>query len=80
MTNLPFPAEGPIVPIRNPEEFAAMLQANTWLNRIVADHRKELQDDREEDTDVEDEFLWGQDFEISPEVWDDLDPRDLWDL
>lgn len=79
MTNLPTNTEGPIVPVRNPEEFAAMLQAHTWLARICADHRKELEYVREATNEADDQFLWGQDFETEPEVWDFEDWADLTD-
>lgn len=70
MVRLPSPTEGPIVPIRNPEEFAAMLQAHSWLNRVCADHRKDLDYVREATDEAYDQFRWGQDFETTPEVWE----------
>lgn len=69
-TNLPVPIDGPIVPIRNPEEFAAMLMANTWLNRIVADHREGAAYAAEADNEADDQFLFGQDFDAAPDVWE----------
>jgi len=73
--NLPVPTEGPVVPIRNPEEFAAACQATSWLARVCADHREELIYAREADHQDDDQFLWGQDFDATPEVWDAEDWR-----
>ncbi len=77
--NLPVPLDGPFVPISNPEEYAAMLQAYSWLGRVCADHREELDYVREATNKADDQFLWGQDFETEPDVWETELPEDWFD-
>ena len=67
--NLPTATDGPFVLTSNPEEYAAMLQAHSWLGRVCADHRKERPHAAEADNE-DDQFLYGQDFETEPEIWD----------
>ena len=74
----------------NQEEFDAACTAHFLLAAIVEEHNKEARDAKEAH-DPTDEFLWGQDFDYEPEVWDTLDelwgdnshpidPRDLPDM
>ena len=71
--NLPVPVEGPVLIIRNPEEYAAMLKASWWLARVVADHKEILHDHTEEEPTTGEEdrpFLYGQCWYVRHEVWD----------
>jgi hypothetical protein len=73
----PVPADGPLVHYKNPEEFAAACHAQSQLMRLVASQEKDqLNDERyplaetQGDQQECDQFLWGQNFDTSPEVWE----------
>lgn len=72
--NLPVPVEwGPVLVFSNPEELAVAANAQSQLMRLVADHKEHpyaSQANHEEDQRSEAQFLWGQDFDTEPDVWE----------
>lgn len=57
-------------------------QAKAFLNRIRQEHSERLYHDRIKNAEAP--FLYGQDFEVEPEIWDypedDITERDLRNL
>ena len=71
--NLPVPVDGPLVHYSTPEEWAAALMAQKELNSLIEQHNEERRYDERyprEETRDNDQFLYGQNFETEPEVWD----------
>lgn len=77
--NLPVHAGGSLLSYSTPEEYAAALKAQHALMLIVEEHNEGMRNatSEEEDHDGEDhdgdrfdQFLYGQDFYIEPEVWE----------
>lgn len=58
-------------------------EATRWLQSVVQSHNQEVRNERDETNrrEAEAPFLYGQDFDTEPEVWDLYDdpddPREL---
>ena len=78
--NLPVHAGGSLISYSTPEEYATALKAHHALMDLVAQHnegnRHAAQEDNEDRRRDDDQFLYGQDFDIEPEVWDSLEEFD----
>lgn len=59
------------------EEFLAAQLAQQQLDAILHTHNKELRHERDTIKADEDsiQFLWGQDFDIEPDVWEEFDTK-----
>lgn len=74
-SNLPVHAGGPLLSYSTPEEYAAAIKANHDLMALVAQHNEGNRYASEADNEDDDQFLWGQTFDINPEVWEyEIDP------
>jgi hypothetical protein len=66
----------------NPNTKAAT-EATRWLQSVVQSHNPEVRNERDEANrrEAETPFLYGQEFDIEPEVWDlEADPENPLDL
>lgn len=72
--NLPVHAGGSLLSYSTPEEYAAALKAQHALMQIVEEHNEGMRNATSEEDDNDgdrfDQFLYGQDFEVEPEVWE----------
>lgn len=68
--NLPVHSGGSLLSYSTPEEYAAAIKASHGLMTIVDQHNEGRRYATQADNEADDQFLWGQDFEIEPEVWD----------
>lgn len=57
--------------------FLAATAAQQQLDVILHTHNKELRYEREDTKAQQDisQFLWGQDFDIEPDVWEEFDTK-----
>lgn len=74
-------ADPVLIPTSNSSERLAATVAALSLNNIVNSHNEEQRNDRHalQIREAETPFLFGQDFDIEPEVWDQ-DYGDMWEL
>ncbi len=68
-SNLQVHAGGPLLSYSTSEEYAAALKANHDLMAVVDTHNQEKRDAQRTKEEF-DQFLYGQNFETEPEVWD----------
>jgi hypothetical protein len=76
-SNLPVHAGGPLLSYSTPEEYAAALKANHALMDIVDQHNEGRRYVDEANNEADDPFLYGQDFETDPEVWEELEATSI---
>ena len=53
-----------------PEEYAAILKSTHALQSLVDQHNEGNRYATEADNEADDQFLYGQDFDTNPEVWE----------
>lgn len=69
-SHLPVHAGGCLLTYSTPEEYAAAIKANHALMAVVDKHNEDSRYATEADNINDDQFLWGQDFDTTPEVWE----------
>jgi len=72
-SNLPVHSGGPLLSYSTPEEYAASLKAHHALMTLVDKHNEGTRYATEADNENDDQFLYGQDFGTTPEIWDNED-------
>jgi hypothetical protein len=66
-----------LVNTKSVASFIAATAAQQQLDAILHTHNKELRHEREDTKAQQDasQFLWGQDFDIEPDVWEEFDTK-----
>tara|TARA_R110000782_G_scaffold49936_7_gene108479 strand:- start:274 stop:537 length:264 start_codon:yes stop_codon:yes gene_type:complete len=72
-SNLPVHAGGSLLHYSTPEEYATAIKAIHALMTLVEKHNEGNRYVREANNENDDQFLYGQNFDTEPEIWDHED-------